>query len=60
MDGIPSHLGHKTLGEKVCYCQSLPSILLLLGAIDIVFIEYNPSKIFKMASMSFEITDVPF
>ena len=30
--GIPSHLGHKTLGKKVCYCQSLPSNVVLLGA----------------------------
>ena len=30
--GIPSHLGHKALGEKVCDCQSLPSDFLLLGA----------------------------
>ena len=61
--GIPSHLGHKTLGEKVCYCQSLPSnfVLGLFGTIGIVFIdEYNPSKIFKMASNSFEVTDVLF
>ena len=30
--GLPSHLGHKTLGKKVCYCQSLPSNCVLLGA----------------------------
>ena len=30
--GIPSHLGHKTLGKKVWYCQSLPSNFVLLGA----------------------------
>ena len=32
MGGKPSHLGHKTLGEKVCYCQSLPLNFVLLGA----------------------------
>ena len=34
MGGIPSHLGHKTLGKKVCYCQSLPSnvVILAIGA----------------------------
>ena len=30
--GIPSHLGHNTFGKKVCYCQSLPSNVVLLGA----------------------------
>ena len=29
--GVPSHLGHKTLGERVCYFQSLPSNFVLLG-----------------------------
>ena len=58
--GIPSHLGHNTLGEKVCYCQSLPSNGVLLGASYLVFIdEHNPSKISKMVSNSFEVTDVP-
>ena len=53
--GIPSHLDHKTLGKKVC--QNLPSNFVLLGAIAIVFIdEYDPCKIFKMASNSFEVT----
>ena len=53
---IPSHLDHKPLGKKVCYCRSLPSIffILLVLGLAIVFIdEYNPSKIFKMASNSF-------
>ena len=50
----------KVLGEKVGYCQSLPSDFYYLG-IAIVFIEEcNPSKIFKMASNSFEVTDVSF
>ena len=49
------------LGQKVGYCQSLPSNSVLLGASFIVFIdECNPSEIFKMASNSFEVTDVPF
>ena len=54
---IPSHLGHKPLGKKVCYCRSLPSIffiLLVLGLAIVYIDEYNPSKIFKMASNSFE------
>ena len=29
---VPSHLGHKTLGKKVCYCQNLPSNFVLLGS----------------------------
>ena len=29
---IPSHLGHNRVREKVCYCQSLPSNFVLLGA----------------------------
>ena len=60
---ISSHLVHKTLGEKVCCCQSLPSNCVLLGVSyrPIVFIdEYNPSKIFKVVSNSFKVTDVPF
>ena len=53
---IPSHLDHKPLGEKVCYCRSLPlNLVLLVLGLAIVFIdEYDPSKIFKMASNSFE------
>ena len=48
----------KTLGEKVGYCQSH---LLYYLELAIVFVdECNPSKIFKMASNSFEVTDVPF
>ena len=31
VSGIPSHLGHKTLAKKVCYCQSLPSNFVLFG-----------------------------
>ena len=51
--GMPSHLGHKTSGER--------SVTVLLGAIAIVFIdECNPSKTFKIASNSFEVTDLPF
>ena len=50
----------KSLGEKVGCCQRLPSSFYHLG-LAIVFIdECNPSKIFKMASNSFEVTDVPF
>ena len=58
--GIPFTFELKTLGEKVGYCQNLPSDFVLLG-VAIVFIdECNPSKIFKMASNSFKVTDVPF
>ena len=40
--------------------RGCPQILQYLG-LAIVFIdEYNASKIFKMASNSFEVTDVPF
>ena len=59
--GRPFTLELKTLGEKVGYCQSLSSDFLLHGASSSVYIdECNPSKIFKMASNSFEVTDVPF
>ena len=55
---IPSHLGHKPLGSATV--RACPQILYYLG-LAIVFIdEYNPSKIFKMGSNSFEVTDVPF
>ena len=59
--GRPFSFELNTLGEKVGYYQSLPSDFILLGASYIVFSdEYNPSKIFKMTSNSFEVTDVPF
>ena len=54
--GIPSHLGHKTLGKRSATVRACPQILYYLG-LAIVFIdEYNPSKRFKMASSSFEVT----
>ena len=58
--GKPFSFELKTLGEKVGYCQSLPSDFVLLRGSYIVFIYGgNPSTIFKMAT-SFEVTDVPF
>ena len=57
-EGRPFSFELKTLGEKVGYCQ--PQTLYYLG-LALVFIgECNPSMIFKMASNSFEFTDVPF
>ena len=52
----------KTSGGKVGYCQSLPSdfVLGLLGLALVFIDECNPSKIFKMASNSLEVRDVPF
>ena len=35
-------------------------MLYYLGLSIVIIDEYNPSKIFKMASNSFEVTDVPF
>ena len=58
--GRPFTFELKTLGENVGYCQSLSSDLVLLGANFNVIDECIPSKIFKMASNSFKITDVPF
>ena len=59
--GRPFNFEIKTLGEKVGYTvRACPQILYYLG-LAIVFIdEYNPSKIFKMASNSFQVTAVPF
>ena len=49
--GRPFSFELKVLGEKVGYCQSLPSDYLGLA---IVFIDdCNPSKIFQIASNSF-------
>ena len=53
--GIPSHLGHKTLGKKVCYCQSLSSNFILLGASYID--KYNPS--FHLKSQMFHSNLAP-
>ena len=58
--GRPFSFSLKTLGEKVGYCQSLSSNFVLLGASYVFIDECNPAKIFKMASNSFEVTDVPF
>ena len=59
--GRPFSFKLKTLGEKVGYYHiACPQIFYYLG-LAIVFIdECNPSKLFKMASNSFEVTDVPF
>ena len=59
--GRPFNFELKTLGEKVgSTVRPCPQILHYLG-LDIVFLdECNPSKIFKMASNSFEVIDVPF
>ena len=51
----------KTLGEKVGYTvRACPQILYFLGLALVFIDECNPSKIFKMASDSFDVTDVPF
>ena len=58
MGGIPSPMDHKTLGKGSATVRACPQILYYLR-LGIVFIdEYNPSKIFKMASNSFEVTNV--
>ena len=52
--GRPFTFELTTLGEKVGYCESLPSYVVSLGASYILFIdECNASKIFKMALNSF-------
>ena len=42
--GRPFSFELTTLGEKVCYCQSMPSDFELLGAIAIVFIDAIPPR----------------
>ena len=58
--GIPSHLGHKTLGKRSATVRACPQILYYLGLAIMFIDEYNPSKIFKMTSNSFEVTNIPF
>ena len=60
--GRPFNFELKTLGERVAYCQSLPSnsVLANLGLALVFIDECNHSTIFKMSSNSFEVTDVPF
>ena len=60
--GIPSHLhGSHIVREKGLLLSEPALKLCITMGLAIVFIdEYNHSKVFKMASNSFEVTNVPF
>ena len=62
MDHVFYFFSHdnQTAEKRSATVGACPQILYYLGLAILFIDEYKPSKIFKMASTSFEVTDVPF